>query len=322
MLHGLDALAITNVKGAIRIQSLLRQCQSALASARYRGAAPWPRIAVVILSLAILAQLLHFTLTMRQFTRRLSHSLAAVSGAPPTSSAIRGARVSSQAEALDRLLAAHLFGARASGSDAEPAEAPAQWVLSGVIYGPTPQTGLAIMGENAQSTHLRSIGQDVGAGYRLTQVLTDRVTIEGHGERLSLRLPRNRAADTRFASAAGAAAEDRPASMPKLPPGIWHPAKGSIGVKLPAEALFNPQPHRDSDGGYAGIEVTGADATLLHFGLQRADVITQIDGHAITSAKAAQQALKQLSSGSAVMVTVERAGAPMTLPITISEDGS
>jgi S1-C subfamily serine protease len=56
--------------------------------------------------------------------------------------------------------------------------------------------------------------------------------------------------------------------------------------------------------------------------LQAADVITEIDGHAITNAKSAQQAMKLLSNGSPVIVTVERSGAPMTMPITISEDGS
>jgi fructose-specific phosphotransferase system component IIB len=35
----------------------------------------------------------------------------------------------------------------------------------------------------------------------------------------------------------------------------------------------------------------------------------------------AQQALQQLSSGTTVMVTVERQGSPMQLPLTISENG-
>jgi general secretion pathway protein C len=280
---------------------------------------PWSGIVVVILSLAILAQLLQFTLVMRQFARREDQSLAAPD-APPMLTAISAAR--SRTEALDRLLAAHLFGTALSASDAETAEASTRWVLTGVIYGQSPQTGQAILGLDAESTHLRGIGQDVGAGYRLAQVFADRVTIEGDGKRLSVRLPRYRASGRKLASATGSGAPAEPASMPKLPQGIWHPPKGSIGVKLPAEALLNPQPHRDSDGGYAGIEVTGANATLSYFGLQPADVITQIDGHPITNANSAQQALKQLSSGSAVMVTVERAGAPMTLPITISEDGS
>jgi len=55
--------------------------------------------------------------------------------------------------------------------------------------------------------------------------------------------------------------------------------------------------------------------------LQRNDVITQINGRSITSASAAQQALQQLSSGSPVNVTVERDGAPIQLPVTISDDG-
>ena len=309
------------MKGAKRIWNLLLQWRSAVATGLRTNTVPWPHIAVATLSLAILVQLLQIALTMRQTMNRQAQSLAARPDERSMSKAIEAARATSRAETLDRLLAAHLFGSAPSGTDAEPAEAPAQWVLSGVIYGPTPETGLAILGIDAQSTHLRAIGQDVGAGYRLAQILRDRVTIEGRGERLSLRLPRYRVSGAKLATATGSSAETRPASMPKLPPGIWHPPKGSIGVKLPAEALFNPQPHRDSDGSYAGIEVTAADATLSYFGLQRADVITQIDGHAITNANAAQRALKQLSSGSTVMVTVERGGAPMTLPITISEDG-
>jgi type II secretory pathway component PulC len=278
---------------------------------RLQGGA-WATLVVLLLGAMLAARVGQLGLSLRPTGARADSGIAALD----SEALAAQARNQSAIQQRDHVLAAHLFGTAAPEATLSPA--PVQWVLSGIIQGSTPQSGLAILGENAQSTHLRAVGQEVFGGFRLVQVLADQVTLEGAGQRLALRLSKTRLAAL---AAAGEPTALGVASPTALAPGIWHPAKGLIGVPLPAQALLRPQAHHDADGKYDGLQVMNLDSRLSPLGLQRADVITEIDGRAITSANMAQQALQQLSSGTTVMVTVERQGSPMQLPLTISENG-
>jgi type II secretory pathway component PulC len=266
-----------------------------------------PICVAAILAAALGLRLVQLALTIHESLAPVSVPIPSQARAPPRR----------ESDDLQCVLAAHLFGSGAADPSAAHTPAFAGWVLSGVMAGATAGSGWAILGENAQSTQVRFVSQEVAPGYRLTQVLEDRVAIDGHGARLILRLPRARVVS---ASEPGDAGEGTLAAA-AVPAGVWHPPKGLIGVPLPAQLVLLTHGHRDSDGEYNGLQVMGADARLSPLGLQRTDVITAIDGHAITSANDGQQALQQLSGGSTVMVTVERNGSPLQLPLTISENG-
>jgi type II secretion system protein C len=222
---------------------------------------------------------------------------------------------------LQRVLSAHLFGDPPQAVSASTASPSAHWVLSGVIAGKTPESGVAIIGETRDSMHLCAVGEAVAPGFSLVQVFSDRVMLEGSSGRLSLRLPqyRSNAGYSLPASNASSSTELSDAA----PAGRANEqAQQVIGQPVAAQAVLRPRPHH-AKGHYDGLEIVGwgDGSALAPLGLQRNDVITQINGRSITSAGAAQQALQQLSSGLPVNVTVERDGAPIQLPVTISDDG-
>jgi general secretion pathway protein C len=283
-----------------------------LAERRMPKGDSWATLVAIVLGALLSARSVQLGLSLRpaRADRDSGFAVAAVQGS--------GAGGRSVTQQRDLVLAAHLFGGVAPAANAPLNPTPAQWVLSGIIQGSTPESGLAILGENAHSTRLRAVGEEAFNGFTLVQVLADRVTLEGRGQRFALRLPRTRLA--LLGTPGGTAASDAAPAI-AVAKGIWHPRKGEIGVPLPAQAMLRPQPHHDAEGNYQGLQVMNIDSSISSQGLQRADVITAVDGHPITSPAAAQQALQQLSSGSAVMVTVERDGAPVQLPLTISEHG-
>ena len=271
----------------------------------------WSSVAVALLSAALLLR--GGQIVMRLRTPNPPKAEVAAYAAP--SPMPEPARVSD----LQRIVAAHLFGSSAAEVDAEAQPAPAQWVLSGVMAGAKPREGWAILGQAAESTHLRFVGQDVASGYRLAEVFVDHVVVEGRGERLTLRLPRTRAG---FGLVAGAdRADGGVGRLPALAPALWHPPKGVNTVPSPAQAILHPQPHRDAEGQTDGMQVMGIESWVSALGLHQSDVILAVDSQPITSAVSMQQALQQLSSGRTVMVTVSRGGQAMQLPVTIVEPG-
>jgi type II secretion system protein C len=274
----------------------------------------WLRLAVMmLLSVAILARSAQvaISLTRARWLAVTSHEIR------PTEVA-RGVGTANAAQDLSRVLSAHLFGTATEPVDHQPGLAPAQWVLSGVIEGSTPEAGLAIIGETRETTRLRAIGQEVANGFKLAQVLSDRVTIERPGQRLELRLPRSRWGHGSLVSLAETAVLDG-----TLTASAWHPRKGWPANRPPAMVMLKPGPHLDPDGRYDGMRVWGAGngSALQALGLQRNDVITRINGQAINNDEAARTALEQMSTGVPVMVTIVRDGSAQELPISIVDSG-
>jgi type II secretory pathway component PulC len=275
----------------------------------------WPTFAAVVLSVALIVQMASIVLSLRRS--------AALATLPPSSAHhAPDAPTRPRVDAVRGVLAAHLFGSSAPEQSAQAAAvaAAAQWVLRGVIAAQTPQSGFAMIGQNEQSTRLRAVGQEVAGGYVLAQVLPDRVILDNHGAQLVVRLSTLRR--LALASPKGVAVAEAGPPLQPLAEGVWHPKKGLIGVPLPAQAALRPQAHHDSDGQYDGMQVMGIAGRLAPLGLQRDDVITEIDGNPITNNNAAQQALQQISSGTPVMVTVNRGGTVVQLPISMIENGS
>src|SRR4029077_4171840 len=63
-------------------------------------------------------------------------------------------------------------------------------VLVGIIAADDPESGLAILGENAAAAKVYAVGDNVPGGAKLHQVLADRVVIDRNGVLESLMLPR------------------------------------------------------------------------------------------------------------------------------------
>ncbi len=222
----------------------------------------------------------------------------------------------SSSDDLQDLLRAHLFGTTAVAQSVA-GDAPPTWSLRGVAAGDRPEEGWAILGADPKQIRLHFVGDEIVDGFRLTQVFPDRVTIVGRDEKLTLRLPHQQIGGGVTASNAAEATRPPP---PHLAAAIWHPPKGTIAPPLPAQLLLRPGPHYDAASGqYDGMRLQGTEAGLGWLGLKPSDVITAVDGQSILNSTDVQKALRDLSSGRTMLVTVNREGASMQVPVTIAD---
>jgi len=245
---------------------------------------------------------------------------------------------------MTRVANAHLFGS--APVDQAPqaqirAAAATEWVLSGTLAGHTPESGSAIIGLTAATTRLRAVGQEIANGFRLVQVLGDQVILEAQGQRVSVKmkrsglptaslaatLPGDRATLVSYVSYISTTSGRRTTDVADVPRGstsevaaaAWD-ARMSQGAS--AALALRPRPHRGRDGRYDGMEVTAnAAADPGQLGLQASDVITRINGKAITSPVLAQEALSQITNGDPVTLTVERGGSERQVALNVPENG-
>jgi|HubBroStandDraft_1064217.scaffolds.fasta_scaffold02023_4 general secretion pathway protein C len=216
------------------------------------------------------------------------------------------------------LVAAHLFGKIPDAPQEATAAHSESWVLSGTLQGATPASGAAILGPTATSTRYCAVGQEVPGGFRLTQVFADRVTIERAGESLSLKLPRKLTGQWVSRGDQLASTAVGPRSGPVLGP---HTAPNEWAQNNPlARRVLLPMLRRGAGHHWDGMRVQSREAGA--YGLQRNDVIRDVNGHAIDSLQAQSDALETLSQGRPVTVTVERDGALFKLEVDFSQSGS
>ncbi len=216
---------------------------------------------------------------------------------------------------LGYILHAHLFGIQPP-STPETVKSASSWVLTGTIEGPTPESGSAILGENAQSARFHATGESIASNFKLAQVFADHVVIDHLGELQILRLPRLQ----RLADAARA--------MPILVAGAntggddgqrrEAPHRVTPYNRPPAVQMLEPTPHIDANGDFAGVEVSVSD-NAKRLGFQAGDVITEIDGRPVNSSAAALKLMREMSSADAPsQVTVLRNGTPIGLTISLA----
>src|SRR5215469_12215280 len=116
-----------------------------------------------------------------------------LAGAGRRSAASPAAQASATARALDlpAITNAHLFGAapapKQDGANAPQTSIPL--VLTGTIAGNDPRSGLAILGQTAQTAQVHAVGDGVPGGAKLHSVYSDRVVIDRNGQLESLVLP-------------------------------------------------------------------------------------------------------------------------------------
>ncbi len=219
-----------------------------------------------------------------------------------------------------QLAAAHLFGS-ATASLTETGGAPQTGlalVLAGTIAYRDPALGFAILGETAETAKFFRVGAQVPGGAQLHSVYADRVVLERNGALETLTLPRD--------LPAGMAPPALPTAAPVaevqgFPP---RPRRPSIDVQRRAMAdnpafvaeIIRPTPVL-MDGQLQGFRVyPGRDrAAFTTLGLQPGDLVTQVNGTALTDPARGLSAITGLQPGDRVSVTVSRNG--VTRDITI-----
>jgi hypothetical protein len=278
---------------------------------RERSRAEWARVAVTAgLALAVVAQAAVVSQRLWALEKTPSAHFTPVTEISARPSGLR----------LKQLMAAHLFGSAAEAPRVAAADATSDhWVLSGTLQGATPGSGAAIFGPTATTTRYCVVGDEVAGGFRLTQVFADRVTIERGGESLSLTLPRKLLGQWVGAGPELAAADVEP--EPRRPPRGRQPDLSEFAQNNPiAKRALMPLLHRGQSGHWDGMRVRSPAAA--NYGLQRNDIIREVDGHPVNSQAAQGLALDTLSQGGPVPVTVERDGALFKLEVNFGQSGS
>jgi general secretion pathway protein C len=169
-------------------------------------------------------------------------------------------------------------------------------ILAGVIADPDPAKGVAIIGENAASGKLYSVGAAIQGGAHLHAVYSDRVLLERNGGLETLMLPRT--------SASGRQASAAPAGAAVRGPGTREPASLLAGL-VRVQPVFNQgklQGYRIFPGGTRGA------SAFTQLGLKSGDMIEAVNGTALDDAGRAMEVLQTLSSSAAATVTVSRNG--------------
>ena len=148
---------------------------------RSRVIARAPQIVTFILALALAAQLALIVVGVTGRSRQTAPPpVAAAAVAPPLD--------------IGALVNAHLFGNAVvqnnggDGANAPPSSMPL--VLAGILATEDPKQGMAIIGENAASAKVVSVGKQVPGGAQLHSVYNDRAVIDRAGALESVFLPR------------------------------------------------------------------------------------------------------------------------------------
>jgi len=275
-----------------------------------RPRSEWLRLGVIAaLALAVVAEAAETTVELWRLVRR-----------PPLAHlpSMRPNRAADAGPALQALVDAHLFGKAPDAPAEAPKEAAAQWVLTGTLQGDTPDSGAAILGSSASSTRFCAAGQEVAGGFRLVEVFPDRVTLERAGERLSLKLPRAIRAAIASPLLRVASAAD-PATTRVQQSTLEERLRERPAYQTPALLELRPSLHRGV-GRFDGMRIwgTGDGSNLAPYGLQRNDIIREVDGQPVNNMPAQQRALQALSAGHPVEVTVDRNGSLFRLQLAFS----
>jgi general secretion pathway protein C len=226
-----------------------------------------------------------------------------------------------------QIVNAHLFGrspAENASAD-DPNRAPDSRLalaLSGIIAGKDPEKGYAILGEQGKPTHLYGIGAIVaGTSSRLYRVFSDRVVLEAHGELETLRLPRNTLVSLGLAPLQVAAAGNDGTVVAvgaSAEAGNSVPAISDPNHPTPAEGLFVYMGAERSgvDGNLAGLIVHPAKNIQRKYGLHDGDLLTAINGVAISNPDILADLLR--TAGQSLSLTLTRDGVQQTTTVQLN----
>ena len=215
---------------------------------------------------------------------------------------------------LPAIVNAHLFGIAADTGD--PSAAPATSAnlsLTGTLAGREAEQGWAIIGASGQPARVYATGTALPGGTKLLAVYPDRVILDRNGARESLMLPR-------LSGGTGAAMAPRVAGRGQAPS-----SDGSLADSVRQLLVQNPQAGGDllrpqpvfAGGSLRGYRVyPGRNrAQFAGLGLQPGDLVMAVNGAALDDPNRGLEILRGVGQGSAVTLTVERAGQQQQISI-------
>jgi general secretion pathway protein C len=212
----------------------------------------------------------------------------------------------------------HLFGtpaADSAASTANAAKAPQTsmpLVLTGIIAGDDPSTGVAIVGESASSAKVYGVGDNIPGGAKLHSVYSDRILLDRNGSVESLSLPRQ------FAT------EGEPAPLPEESEPSENPAVDRVRRLITDQPgaiseVIRPQPvfAQGKQRGYRVYPGRNRQA-FVQLGLRPGDLVTSINGTPLDDPARGQEIFSTLGASSEARVTVMRNGRQQDLTLNLA----
>ena len=190
--------------------------------------------------------------------------------------------------------------------------------LKGTIAASEPRFALAIIADNANLEKVYAVDDTVASGTTLHAVEKDRVILSRSGRLEALKLPQEfskssrPAARTRNARVSTAGA-NRQAASASVRDAITQNVSSLTDV-------IRPQPYF-SGGQQKGYRVyPGKDRKQFSaLGLRPGDLVTEINGTAMTDPRQGMEVFRSLGDATSVSVTVERNGQPQTLTLSTEQ---
>ncbi len=205
--------------------------------------------------------------------------------------------------------------------------------LRGTLSLADAKQGMAMIADEHGGESAYKVGDAINDNVKLAEVYSDHVVLMHEGVPETLTLPRpEEHAPSADPSASRVASKNSPAgSASSIPPGYVPPqmANGAVDFNKAQKNLqIDPmqlakQVHIEpvfENGKIAGARLSGAGdigALMNKAGLRPGDVVTSINGTALTSLSDPQAFVDNLKSTSSLQVTVLRDGKPATLTVSL-----
>lgn len=186
-------------------------------------------------------------------------------------------------------------------------------VLNGTVASEIPNYSVAIISDSGNDQEVYIIGDSVGNNATLHAVYADRVVLNENGMLTNLKLPRE--------------FKDAPASTRRNTTATRQQIKNSNSIQAVVTQnltkltdVIRPTPYR-VQGQQVGFRVyPGRDRKqFAALGLRPGDIITDIDGQALTDASQAMQVFQSLGTADQVTVTIDRNGQTESLTLKTSQ---
>ena len=217
----------------------------------------------------------------------------------------------------------HLFGVVSEEKPVqkkalEAPETRLKLTLRGVFATDDGTAGRAIVGDPRGKEEIYAVGDPLPGGAKLSEIYPDRIILERNGRFETLRLPRDRT------QSGPAPSGNRSASLSVT---SGSAGKAAAFQRYRNEIKRNPSsfmtyvqaaPHRE-DGKFLGFKLQAgkkADA-FAELGLQSGDIVTAINGVQIDSPASGMKAMRSLSDGDTVDVTLLRGGQETSLRLSL-----
>jgi general secretion pathway protein C len=210
---------------------------------------------------------------------------------------------------VSEITAAHLFGeTHSTVDDANAPQTSVQLILAGVLAVPDPKRGLAIVGPNAGTAKLYTVGSAIPGGVSLYSVYADRVLLDRGGVIESLFLPRKAPlAGTGPQPADGASPGQRLQTLAQgnaaVLGGLVRAQPVFVGTKLSGYRIY--------PGGRTSV------GAFTHLGLRPGDLITGVNGTPLDDPARANEILQTLSSLASANLTIQRNGQSQELTLNL-----